>query len=423
MHNKKYALKLVHDKLNGLNNYSYSKIAILSGYKKLQIVRFANLLKEKDIDLILTHGLSGKQSNNSPSKKEILFIKSFKNQYPVISISQFRDIYHEDIIYNPKMKKVVEENNLKKRSYSFFEYLYKKEGWISPIKHKEFTKNYISHPLREPTSKRGTLIMIDGTPHDWFGNGKKFSLHLALDDATGEILCGYFMPTECLEGYANLLYLLITKHGIPENIYSDRHTILIAIKEGELTQFGYICEDLGINQIAALTPEAKGKIERMNKTIQNRLLNDINRHNISTYTELNEWFNSYYIKYLNHKFAYKPKEKEKAFVKLGNTNLDYILCTRYERKILDGCVVSYNGHYYKVITNNNELKHIFKGSVVTVYENILNHKIFVKYYNKFYNTEIIPDKITASSKAKITRVENQKKLDQVLKYIEERKTK
>ena len=96
---------------------------------------------------------------------------------------------------------------------------------------------------------------------------------------------------------------------------------------------------------------------------------------------------------------------------------------RYERKILDGCVVSYNDHYYKVITNNNELKHIFKGSVVTVYENILNHKIFVKYYNKFYNTEIIPDKITASSKAKITRVENQKKLDQVLKYIEERKTK
>ena len=86
MHNKKYALKLVQDKLNGLNNYSYSKIAILSGYKKLQIVRFANLLKEKDIDLILTHGLSGKQSNNSPSKKEILFIKSFKNQYPVISI-------------------------------------------------------------------------------------------------------------------------------------------------------------------------------------------------------------------------------------------------------------------------------------------------------------------------------------------------
>lgn len=119
MHNKKYALKLVQDKLNGLNNYSYSKIAILSGYKKLQIVRFANLLKEKDIDLILTHGLSGKQSNNSPSKKEILFIKSFKNQYPVISISQFRDIYHEDIIYNPKMKKVVEENNLKKKKLFF----------------------------------------------------------------------------------------------------------------------------------------------------------------------------------------------------------------------------------------------------------------------------------------------------------------
>lgn len=78
MHNKKYALKLVQDKLNGLNNYSYSKIAILSGYKKLQIVRFANLLKEKDIDLILTHGLSGKQSNNSPSKKKYCLLRVLK---------------------------------------------------------------------------------------------------------------------------------------------------------------------------------------------------------------------------------------------------------------------------------------------------------------------------------------------------------
>ena len=185
------------------------------------------------------------------------------------------DIYHEDVIFNKKMKSVDIEYNLKQRSYSFFESLYKKEKWKSPIKHKEFAKNYVSHPLREPSEKRGILIMIDGTPHDWFNNGKKFSLHLAIDDATGEILCGYFMPTECLKGYVILLKLLLEEYGIPENIYSDRHTILISPKDGELTQFGHMYKDLGINQIAALTPEAKGKVERMNKTIQNGLLNDI----------------------------------------------------------------------------------------------------------------------------------------------------
>lgn len=420
MHNKEYALKLVQEKLNGLNNYSYSQIANLTDFSKRQIIRFSKLIKEKDIDSILVHGLSGKPSNNSPSTKEIEFIKNFKNQYPVISISQFMDIYHEDVIFNKNMKKVIEENNLRLRSYSFYENLYKQEKWISPIKHKEFAKNYITHPLRDPSPRRGFLIMIDGTPHDWFGNGIKFSLHLAIDDATGEILCGWFMPTECLEGYVRLLYLLLTKHGIPENIYSDRHAILIPLKEGGTTHFVDICKDLGINQIAALTPEAKGKVERMNKTLQNRLLNDIKRFNIKTYTELNEWFNSYYKTYINKKFAYKPKEKQKAFVKIDKANLEYILCTRNERKMLDGCVISYNGHYYKVITKDNELKPIFKGTKVMVYENILSHNIYVKYYDKFYNTQVLQDKVSRSEKIRITKIENQKILEQVLKERDER---
>lgn len=331
------------------------------------------------------------------------------------------DIYHEDVIFNSKMKKTVEENNLKIRSYSFYENLYKKFKWTSPIKHKSFNKSYVPHPLREPSPRRGILIMIDGTPHDWFCNSEKASLHLAIDDATGEILCGWFMPTECLEGYTMLLYLLLKEHGIPENIYSDRHSILINHLTGELTQFGYMCNDLGINQIAALSAEAKGKVERMNFTLQNRLLNDIKRFNIKTYKELNDWFNSYYKNYINKKFAYEPKENDDSFVKLEKSqDLNYILCTRNERTMLDGCVVSYNRHYYKIITDNNELKPIFKGTKIMVYENILNKKIFVKHYNKFYNTELIPNKITASEKARISRIENQKALEQVLIERDER---
>ena len=419
MHNKKYALKLVQDKLNGLNNYSYYQIATLTGYQKLQIIRFSKLINKKDIDSILVHGLTSKPSNNSPSAKEIEFIKNFKNQYPVISISQFMDIYNEDILLNNEMIDVIKEYGLKFRSYSFFESLYKKNGWVSPINHKEFSKNYINHPLREPSPRRGILIMIDGTPHDWFGNGQMFSLHLAIDDATGEILCGYFMPTECLKGYAMLLYLLVTEHGIPENIYSDRHCILVALKDGEVTQFGHMCEDLGINQIAALSPEAKGKIERMNKTIQNRLLNDIKRFNIKTYDELNKWFNSYYKNYINKKFAYKPKEDLNSFTP-NDKDLTYILCTRMERTILDGCAFSYKKHYYKVVNDNEKLKPIYKGTKIMVHENVLTNKIYVKHYNKFYNTKVLEDKISKSEKIRITKIQNQKILEQVLKERDER---
>lgn len=115
------------------------------------------------------------------------------------------------------------------------------------------------------------------------------------------------MPTECLEGYTTLLYLLVTEYGIPETIYSDRHSILINYLSGETTQFGIMCNDFGINQIAALSPEAKGKVERMNFTLQNRLLNNIKRFKLKTYYELNKWFNSYYKKKLIKNLLINPK--------------------------------------------------------------------------------------------------------------------
>ena len=126
MHNKSYALKLVQNKLNGLNNYSYSQISTLTGFTKRQLLNFSKQLNEKDIDSLLVHGLTSKPSNNSPSSKEIEFIKNYKNKYPVISIQQFMDIYHEDVIWNSKMIDIVKQNNLKIRSYSFFESLYEK---------------------------------------------------------------------------------------------------------------------------------------------------------------------------------------------------------------------------------------------------------------------------------------------------------
>ena len=420
MHNKSYALKLVQDKINGLNNYSYSQIGTLSGYSKLQIINFAKLLKEKDIDSILVHGLTNKPSNNSPSNKEIEFIRNFKNQYPSISIQQFMDIFHEDIVFNPKMIKVVKLNNLQKRSYSFFENLYHKEGWKSTIQHKCFNKEYDHHPLREPSPRRGILIMIDGTPHDWFNNGRKSSLHIAIDDATGELLCGWLMPTECLEGYVHMLKILVTKYGIPENFYSDKHTILISPIDGNLTQFGHICEDLGINIIAANTPQAKGKVEKWNNTIQNRLVNDIKRFNIKSIDELNKFFNDFYCDYLNKKYAYEPKEKGSSFVPLDNIDLSNILCVREERKMLDGNVISWKNNYYQVINEDNSIKQIFKGTSLMIYQNVLTKIVKVKYYNHFYNTVQIEGHRQDPVKREQLRIDNQKQLEQVLKERDER---
>ncbi len=414
--NKEYALKLLKQKINGEIYITYKEITNLTGYSKRQLIRLNNLIEKKDINSLLIHGSVGKKSNNSASNREIEYIINFKKKYPTITISQFMDIYHEDVIFNKAMKEDITKYNLKLRSYSFFQQLFSNQGWVSPIKHRKFSNHSESHPLRDASPKRGILVMIDGTPHDWFQNGKKQSLHLAIDDATGELLCGWFMPTECLVGYCHLLYLLITKYGSPENLYSDRYSVFFNEQDQELTQFGRMCKELGINMIFANTPQAKGKVERWNFTIQNRLLVDIKRFNIQTVDELNKWFNSYYIKYLNKKFAYDPKEKDSEFVKVNpkTTNLSLIFCRKEKRKIVNGNCISYYGHYYQIINNDGTNYPMFKGTTITVLEDIFNNTIRIEYRNKIFLTKLIEDKLTPSEKRRQTILQNKKDLEQAL---------
>lgn len=411
--NKAYALELLNDKRLNRIDISYESIAQLTGYSRRHLIRLLFEIEKTDIESAFSHNSTGKSSNHSASKSEIEYLKEFKKQYPEISISQFMDIYHEDVIFNPLKKDDVEKYNLQKRSYTFFKDFFRRNNYKSPCKHKFFVKKD-SHPLREASPYRGFLIMFDGTPHDWFDNGNEFSLHLAIDDADGHILAGYFMPNECLEGYCHMLKILLTKFGIPENMYCDRHTIMKNPIDGKPTQFGRICEELGINLIFATTPQAKGKVERMNKTIQGRLLNDIRRYNIKTYDQLNLFFNEKYIDYINHKFGYEAKFKETKFEKIKkNFDFSKIFNKQEERTILDGCIVSYNNNYYQLLDNENKVARLYKGIKVTVMEDIFDHSIRIKYLGKIYNTKQLEGHYMSPEKRAI-KIQNQKELDEYL---------
>lgn len=125
---KQKALELIKQKNNGEIKITYKEISDKTGYEKRQLIRFSQEIEKKDIDDLLVHGLTGRNSNNSAPDQEIEYIKNFKNQYPIISITQFMDIYHEDVIWNKEMQEDVKKYNLKVRSKSFFQQLYKKEG-------------------------------------------------------------------------------------------------------------------------------------------------------------------------------------------------------------------------------------------------------------------------------------------------------
>jgi len=413
MKNKEYALNLLKAKINGERVITYVQIADLTGYSEKQIRRFSKEIENKDIDSMLIHSNTGKPSHNSASNLEMQYILKFKKQYPHISIAQFMDFYHEDIIFNSNKLEDIYKYYLKKRSYSFFKNLYKNNNIKSPRRHRCF-KGKNAHPLREPSTRRGILIMIDGTPHDWFENGKKFSLHLAIDDATGEVLAGWFMPAECLEGYCHMFKILISKHGVPENVYSDKHTIFKSPVDGNLTQLGRMCQEFGINIIFAETAEAKGKVEKMNDTIQGRLINDIKRKNITTYAQLNTFFNDKYANYLNNKFSYPPKEEESEFVTVDkNYDFSKILCIKEDRKILNGCVFSIDNNYYQLIDTKGEIVKPFKGTGITAMKDIFNGTIRAIYKEKIYTTK----QVHGHNKDPVKRqqkINNQKELEEYL---------
>lgn len=117
---------MLKQRINGEIKNTYQEIADKSDYSLPQTKRLAKEIEKKNIDDLLIHGLTGRNSNNSAPDQEIEYIQNFKNQYPFISITKFMDIYHEDVIWKKEKQNDVKKYNLKIRSKSFFQQLYKK---------------------------------------------------------------------------------------------------------------------------------------------------------------------------------------------------------------------------------------------------------------------------------------------------------
>lgn len=153
---------------------------------------------------------------------------------------------------------------------------------------------------RERRAQRGMLLQVDGSDHDWpEGRGRRLTLVGAIDDATGEVSYALFREEEDAQGYFLLLSHIVQSHGIPLALYHDRHGIFVRSPrdkeslEEELegkrfpTQFGRVMEELGITSISALSPQAKGRIERLWGTFQDRLVTELRLAGTTTIQEAN----------------------------------------------------------------------------------------------------------------------------------------
>lgn len=224
---------------------------------------------------------------------------------------------------------------------------------------------------RERKSSEGMMLQIDATPFDWLeSRAPRMALAAAIDDATGKIIYARFRPTEDQAGYLMLLRSIATSYGLPHLLYHDRHTILRSPKEPSLedelagrppmSQFQRVVASLGITSIAALSPQAKGRIERLWRTLQDRLTKELRLAGVCGLEPANA-FLSAFIESFNHRFAQPPRQTESAWRRLPEElDLDYYFSTSEQRQVRRDHTITWLGQVLQIVPGKKEPSLVMK---------------------------------------------------------------
>lgn len=216
-------------------------------------------------------------------------------------------------------------------------------------------RKVVVHQSRLRRRQRGELIQIDGSPHDWFeGRAEYCNLTVFIDDATGELMALYFTPTETTRAYMETLSNYLNEHGRPVAFYSDKHSIFRVNHpnhEGGLTQLSRALKTLDIDIICANTPQAKGRVERANKTLQDRLVKELRLRNISSMEAANLYLPEFIADY-NKRFSVKPASAQNAHRKVLHSpiELQQILSIQNTRTLSKNLTCQYQNMEYQIQT-------------------------------------------------------------------------
>lgn len=358
---------------------SRQQAAELLGLSPRQITRLKKGILGSGAESLIHKNTGRKPAHAfSQEKKEIILKIHSLSEFQTVNFLHFKDIlfdkYEIDI------------------SYSSLYSILKNAGIKSPkkkkIRHRTHRRNRKEHP--------GQLIQIDATPYEWFGGNKKYALHGAIDDATGQVVGLYMTQNECLYGYLEMMRQCCLDFGIPQTIYSDNHTIfrspktgklsveeLIAGKTVNLTQFGRSMHELGVDMIFAKTPQAKGRIERLWDTLQSRLPVELAMRNITTISEANEFLQTKYKDIFNSKFAVSAISNSLYVPLKDDIDIDNILCVKHTRRTDNAGAFSFKSRCFQILDEGFPIISSKKEIQVLISPRF---GIRVKYKNKVYET-------------------------------------
>lgn len=209
------------------------------------------------------------------------------------------------------------------------------------------------HQRRPRRPCLGELVQIDGSPHDWFeGRGPRCTLIVFIDDATGRLMALHFAPAETTRAYMETLGQYLQQHGRPVALYSDKHSIFRVNRpdhEGELTQFTRALKTLDIAPIHAHSPQAKGRVERANQTLQDRLVKELRLRGLSTIDAANAFLPEFMAHY-NARFSVEPHSPDDAHrpVLHSHDELALILCLHHTRKLSKNLCLQFKNNEYQL---------------------------------------------------------------------------
>lgn len=400
-----------------------------------QIYRLINIYHSKGKSGFI-HGNRGKQSEKKIKKniidelkqlyleefydfnfeafyEEITGKEKYKGKYDISYSSLYREFLNDDIIspiahketiklYNEKMNNSINSNEeIKQEKVELFQ----SRQITFEQAHTRRSSNLFGF---------GQEVQMDACEKIWFG-GIVTHLHLSVDKGTKKVLSGWFEYEELTRGYFVLLFNMIINHGIPKRIKTDnRNSFSNQDNKVDTTQFGMICNTLGIELVTTSVSTAKANVERENGTFKNRLIAELRHENITDIDDANKYLNEIFIPKMNKKFSYEIDFKTSKMRTNNYTEeeLNLIISEKDTRIIDNASSIKYNTKYYVPINpNTGEVVCFIKKTECTVIITY-NAKLWCKIENNYYMLLEIEDRSIAMKK----EIENDKPTEKV-KYI------